>query len=433
MPITLAADDSAALRRDTYRRITLRLMPIVVLSYCCAYIDRVNVGFAKLRMLADLQFSDVTYGLGAGIFFIGYFLFEIPSNLLLQRFGARRVLGAIMLGWSVVSAATALVRTPGEFYAARLLLGLAEAGLSPGIMLYLTYWFPPSRRGFALGAYYIGVPLAGIIGGPLSGMILQLFARSAVLRDWQWLFVIEAIPSLLVGLVVLLLATSRPEQAGWLSAPARRLVARDLLAEAPPVAAHASLRHVLANPWLWVLAGIYFCELVGLYGLSFWLPSILRGSGVASLAAVGWMSAVPYLLAVPVIVLSGVAADRSRRRRAYFAGFLAAGAVGFAASGLGSLGPLAALACLCLATAGILAALSLFWGLPTAFLGGTSAAVGIALINSLGNLAGMLSPPMVGWLNVHTGHALAGVAAVAGFMLLGSALVWLVPGRLADH
>ena len=174
-------------RRTAYRRITLRLMPLVVLSYCCAYVDRVNVGFAKLRMLSDLHFSDLTYGFGAGIFFIGYFLFEIPSNLLLQRYGARVVLATIMVVWSVISAATSLVHTPAQFYVARLLLGLAEAGLSPGIMLYLTYWFPPARRGFALGAYYVGVPLAGIVGGPLSGMILKAFAGSTGFRDWQWL------------------------------------------------------------------------------------------------------------------------------------------------------------------------------------------------------------------------------------------------------
>ena len=415
-------------RRTAYRRITLRLMPLVVLSYCCAYVDRVNVGFAKLRMLSDLHFSDLTYGFGAGIFFIGYFLFEIPSNLLLQRYGARVVLATIMVVWSVISAATSLVHTPAQFYVARLLLGLAEAGLSPGIMLYLTYWFPPARRGFALGAYYVGVPLAGIVGGPLSGMILKAFAGSTGFRDWQWLFVLEAIPSLLVGLVLLGFATSRPEQAHWLSDAERRAVQEDLAAGASPYEVHAGLRTFLLDGRMWRLASVYFCELVGLYGLSFWLPSVIRASGIRDVATIGWVSAVPYLVAMPVIVLSGITADRTGLRRLHFAGFLLVGAVAFALSGLSSLGPAGAVALLSVATVGILSALSLFWGVPATLLAGTSAAVGIALINAIGNLAGMMSPWMVGWLNVHTGGQQAGLVAVAAFMALGALLVWTVPG-----
>ena len=430
---TVAGSD---VRVAAYHRITWRLMPLVVAAYCCAYVDRVNVGFAKLRMLSDLHFSDVTYGLGAGIFFIGYFAFEIPSNLLLARFGARRVLATIMVGWSFVSAATSLVHTPGEFYAARLLLGLAEAGLSPGIMLYLTYWFPPERRGFALGAYYVGVPLAGIVGGPLSGMILKTFAGAPGFRDWQWLFVLEAVPSLVVGVALLMFATSRPEQANWLSAPQREAVLADLAAGASGQASHAGLGAFLLDRRMWLLAAVYFCELVGLYGLSFWLPSVIRASGVHDVATIGWISAIPYLVAMPVIVASGVTADRTGLRRLHFSGFLLLGAMAFAASGLAQWGPVGAIVLMSFSTVGILSALSLFWGVPATLLRGTSAAIGIASINAFGNLAGMLSPSMVGWLNVHTGGERAGLIAVAAFMALGTLLVWAVPAsgeRARDH
>ena len=410
-----------------YRRITWRLMPLVVAAYCCAYVDRVNVGFAKLRMLSDLHWTDVTYGLGAGIFFVGYFIFEVPSNLLLARFGARRVLATIMVAWSLISAATSLVHTPGEFYTARLLLGLAEAGLSPGIMLYLTYWFPPARRGFALGAYYVGVPLAGIVGGPLSGTILKVFAGSTGFRDWQWLFVLEAIPSLVVGAALLMFATSRPEQAEWLSATEREAVLADLAAGAPARASHAGLRAFLLDRRMWLLAAVYFCELVGLYGLSFWLPSVIRASGVHDVATIGWVSAIPYLLAIPVIVASGITADRTGLRRLHFSGFLLLGAVAFAGSGVERWGPVGALVLMSISTVGILSALSLFWGVPATLLNGTMAAIGIASINAFGNLAGLLSPSVVGWLNVHTGRERAGLIAVAASMALGALLVWAVP------
>ena len=204
-------------RVDVYRKITWHIMPFIVVCYLCAYLDRVHVGFAKLQMLADLQFSDSIYGLGAGIFFIGYFIFEVPSNLILHRVGARRWIARIMVTWAIISAATLFVSTPTEFYIVRFLLGVAEAGFSPGIMLYLTYWFPAKKRGFALGFYYIAIPLAGLVGGPLSGWILETLAHSTVMKGWQWLFLLEALPALVAGIAVLFIMVDRPEQAKWLT------------------------------------------------------------------------------------------------------------------------------------------------------------------------------------------------------------------------
>ncbi|MCB4806160.1 MFS family permease [Methylobacterium brachiatum] len=225
---------------NVYRKITWRIMPFIVVCYLCAYLDRVNVGFAKLQMMSDLGFSDAVYGFGAGIFFIGYFLFEVPSNLALHRLGARVWIARIMITWAIISALTLLVATPLQFYVARFFLGLAEAGFSPGIMLYLTYWFPAKKRGFALGFYYIAIPLAGVVGGPVSGLILEHFAGSTVMKAWQWLFLLEAAPSLLAGIAVLFLMVDKPEQASWLTEAEKAEVNAELRREDGEKIVHGS-------------------------------------------------------------------------------------------------------------------------------------------------------------------------------------------------
>jgi MFS family permease len=420
-------------RTDVYRKITWRIMPFIVLCYLCAYLDRVNVGFAKLQMLSDLHFSDAVYGFGAGIFFIGYFIFEVPSNLILHRVGARRWIARIMITWAIVSALTLFVKTPMQFYIARFLLGVAEAGFSPGIMLYLTYWFPAKKRGFALGVYYIAIPLAGVVGGPLSGWILDAFAHSTVMAGWQWLFLIEAIPALLAGFAVLALMVDRPSQAAWLTDDYKRTVMQEIEREDAEKTTHHNARAFLADSNIWKLCAVYFCQIIGLYGISFWLPSIIKDSGLANVSVIGWLSAIPYLVAIPAIILTGMSADRFRSRRMHFSVALVIGAAGFAASGYVGLQPALAVVSLCVAAAGILSALSLFWGMPSAFLAGTSAAAGIAGINCVGNLAGFVSPYMVGWLNVTTHDNRIGLYAVAAFMVVGAFLVRSISGRLADR
>ncbi|MEK6350685.1 MAG: MFS transporter [Burkholderia sp.] len=427
---TLGVAPSA--RVDVYRKITWRIMPFIVICYLCAYLDRVNVGFAKLQMLSDLGFSDAVYGLGAGIFFIGYFIFEVPSNLILHRVGARRWIARIMITWAIISALTLFVKTPLQFYIVRFLLGVAEAGFSPGIMLYLTYWFPAKKRGFALGVYYIAIPLAGVVGGPLSGWILSAFMHSSM-AAWRWLFLLEAIPALVAGIAVLALMVDKPHQARWLSDDEKRTVVQAIEAEDAEKTTHASAGAFLADRNIWKLCVVYFCQIIGLYGISFWLPSIIKDSGLTDVTVIGWLSAIPYLLAIPAIILTGMSADRFRSRRMHFSVALVIGAAGFAASGYVGHQPLLAVIALCVAAAGILSALSLFWGIPSAFLAGTSAAAGIAGINCVGNLAGFVSPYMVGWLNVTTHDNRIGLYAVAAFMVLGAVLVRAISGRLADR
>jgi D-galactonate transporter len=428
---TLLAAPSA--RTDVYRKIGWRIMPFIVLCYLCAYLDRVNVGFAKLQMLTDLHISDAVYGFGAGIFFIGYFIFEVPSNLMLQRVGARRWIARIMITWAIISALTLLVKTPMQFYVARFFLGVAEAGFSPGIMLYLTYWFPAKKRGFALGVYYIAIPLSGVVGGPLSGWILGAFSQSTVMAGWQWLFLIEAIPALIAGMAVLALMVDRPTQAKWLTDEEKALVTSEIDREDAQKTTHHSIGAALSDRQIWKLCAVYFCQIIGLYGISFWLPSIIKDSGLSDITTIGWLSAVPYLVAVPAIILTGMSSDRFRSRRMHFSVALVIGSLGFAASGYVGQHPTLAVIWLCVAAAGILSALSLFWSIPSAFLAGTSAAVGIAGINCVGNLAGFVSPYMVGWLNVTTHDNRMGLYAVAGFMLVGAVLVRTISGKLADR
>ncbi|WP_207760477.1 MFS transporter [Herbaspirillum robiniae] len=430
---TMAHPGAHAGRFDVYRRISWRIMPFIVLCYLCAYLDRVNVGFAKLQMMNDLQFSDAIYGLGAGIFFIGYFIFEVPSNLILHKVGARVWIARIMITWAVISAATLFVQTPTQFYVARFLLGVAEAGFSPGIMLYLTYWFPARKRGFALGFYYIAIPLAGVVGGPLSGWILDAFSQSAVMRGWQWLFLIEAIPSLVAGIAVLFLMVDKPEQAQWLSSEEKRQVIEEIRREDSAKTTHESSASFLRDSRLWKLCLVYFCQIIGLYGVSFWLPSIIKGSGITDNTTIGWLSAIPYLVAIPAIIITGITADRYRSRRMHFSVALVIGALGLAFSGYIGRDPTLAVIGLSVGTAGTLSALSLFWGIPSAFLAGTSAAAGIATINCVGNLAGFVSPYMVGWLNDATGNVKIGLYAVGAFMVLGAILVRMISAKFADQ
>ncbi|PLZ01514.1 MFS transporter [Burkholderia sp. WAC0059] len=418
---------------DVYRKIAWRIMPLVVLCYIGAYLDRVNVGFAKLKMLSDLGMSDAVYGLGAGIFFIGYFVFEVPSNLILHKVGARRWIARIMVTWAIISAATLFVRTPMQFYGARFLLGLAEAGFSPGVMLYLTYWFPSKKRAFALAIYYIAIPLAGVIGGPLSGWVLDAFSGSTVMKGWQWLFLIEAIPTLVIGIVVYFFMVDRPDDATWLSERERAEVTENLRREDADKVVHASSLAFIADRRIWKLSAIYFMTIIGLYGITFWLPSIVKESGVSSMSLIGWLSAIPYVVAIIAIVLTGMSADRTRARRLHFAIAMAVGAAGLALSGYVGHNPASAVLWLCVATAGMLSGLSLFWGVPSSFLAGTSAAAGIATINCIGNLAGFVANYLVGWLNVLTGKPAIALYVVAASMLVAAGMIYIIPAHAADR
>ncbi|SAL80808.1 MFS transporter [Caballeronia telluris] len=424
--------DSASFESKTYAKVGRRLIPFLMLCYLGAYLDRVNVGFAKLQMLNDLRFSETVYGFGAGIFFLGYFLFEVPSNLMLHKVGARNWLARIMLTWAVISACFIFVKTPTTFYVLRFLLGVAEAGFAPGVILYLTYWFPSARRAKALSIFFMAIPLAGIVGGPLSGYIMHAFQGVHDLAGWKWLFILEALPSLCLGIAILFYLDNGIASAKWLTDAEKALLARNVENDNAHKVAHVSIKSFIGDRRLWLMAGIYFCVVLGQYGLTFWLPTIIRKSGVADPLWVGVFTAIPYLCAIIALPLVGASADRHRERRLHLAIPMLVAAAGFATLPmLGGVG--ASLVCVSVAAAGILAASSQFWSLPTAVLGGMSAAAGIAAVNCFANLAGFFSPAIVGWLNDFTGKSTAGLLFISVAVVIGAGLVFLVPAKTVNR
>ena len=424
--------ESIALDQETiYRKVAWRIMPLLLVCYIVAYLDRVNVGFAKLQMMQALGFSDVVYGMGAGIFFIGYFLFEVPSNIILHKVGARLWIGRIMISWGCLSAAMMLVSNETAFYIMRFLLGVAEAGFFPGIILYLTYWYPAQRRGRITAMFMTGIPLAGVVGGPLSGYIMKSFDGVSALAGWQWMFLLEGVPAIILGLIVILTMDDRISAATWLSEEERQLLEKNIAEDAQEKQDHSVL-HILSSRRVWLMAFIYFSFVMGLYGVSFWLPTIIKAMGVADPLQIGLLSAIPYGAATIAMLLIAKNADRLRERRWHVAIPAVVGAIGLLLSVLWADNTLLAMAALTLATACIITTLPLFWSLPTAFLAGTGAAAGIAMINSLGNLAGFASPYAVGWLKQASGTTSSGMFLLAGSLVLGAILTISVPAKLVN-
>ncbi|SAK45991.1 major facilitator transporter [Caballeronia catudaia] len=427
-----SSDDATSFEAKTYAKVGRRLIPFLMLCYLGAYLDRVNVGFAKLQMLNDLRFSETIYGIGAGIFFLGYFLFEVPSNVILHKVGARNWLARIMLTWAVISASFVFVKSPTMFYVLRFLLGVAEAGFAPGVILYLTYWFPAARRAKALSLFFMAIPLAGIVGGPLSGYIMHAFQNVHGLAGWKWLFMLEALPSLFLGVAILFYLDNGIAGAKWLTDAEKALLARNVEKDNAQTVQHVSIRSFIGDRRLWLMAAIYFCVVLGQYGLTFWLPTIIRRTGVADPLWVGILTAIPYLCAIVALPLVGASADKRRERRLHLAIPMLISAAGFATLPmLGSVG--ASIVCVSVAAAGILASSSQFWSLPTAVLGGMSAAAGIAAVNCFANLAGFFSPAIVGWLNDFTGKSTAGLIFISLAVVLGAVLVFFVPAKTVNR
>jgi MFS family permease len=399
--VALAQHDySPDFERRVYRRVTRRLMPFLFLCYIFAYIDRVNVGFAKLQMQQDLGISDAVYGIGAGIFFIGYFLFEVPCNIALQKIGAKYWLGPIMIVWGLVSACTMFVKTAGEFYLVRFLLGVVESGFFPGVILYLTFWYTSKYRAKMVAAFMAAVPLSGVIGGPISGWILAKMSITGGLRGWQWLYLVEAVPSLLAGVATVFLLADDPRKAKWLDGRERSLLverlAEDEARKKLTERGHFTIGHAFSSPKTWLLCFIYFGFVLGNYGISFWLPQIVKDTLTKDPWHIGLLTAIPWACAAVAMIVVGHHSDVTGERRWHIALTGIAGAAAFAVSAIpgvsGSLGFLA----LTVATASLACAYSTFWSLPTAFLSGAAASAGIAWINSVGNLAGYFSPYFVG-------------------------------------
>jgi MFS family permease len=426
------AAPSAVVDESIYAKVTRRIVPLLFMCYVVAYLDRVNVGFAKIQMLADLKFSETVYGLGAGIFFLGYFIFEVPSNILLHRVGARLWIARVMITWSIVSAATLFVKTPTMFYVLRFVLGLAEAGLFPGVILYLTYWYPARRRANILALFITGIPVAGLLGAPLSGWILNSASGAHNLAGWQWLFLIEAVPSLVMGIVVLLYLDNSVEKAKWLSADEKALLARNLAIDSQGAQSHR-MRDGFTNPRVWLMCLLYFFIMMGLYGVGFYLPTLIKNTGVSNPLSVGLLTALPYAAAVVAMLLVSRHSDARRERRWHITIPALVGTLGWIASAVFMHEAVLATIGLTVATAAVLVTMTQFWVLPTAMLTGAAAASGIAVINSVGNLAGFVSPYLIGGIIDATHSTLLAVIALAISMLVVGALALTLPKRIVNR
>jgi sugar phosphate permease len=408
-------------QRAAIRKVSRRLIPFLFLLYVAAYLDRINIGFAQLQMKSALGFSDSVYGLGAGIFFIGYFILEIPSNLILARIGARVWIARIMITWGLISSAMAFVHTPLSFYVLRFLLGAAEAGFFPGIIYYLGLWFPAAERASAVSRFMTATAIAGVVGGPMSAALFGLDGFAGV-AGWQWIFVAEGIPSIVLGVIALFYLTDRPDAARWLTADERRFLSARIQAEADAIAAQGvDLRRALLHPIVWRLAALYFSLIIGFYSISFWTPQIIQSFSSLGRVEVALVSVIPFGAAAIAMVIVGGHSDRTGERCVHIAASAFVGAAGMAASAYVH-SPIVGVLALSIAAVGIWSAVPVFWSLPTAFLTGTAAAAAIALINSFGNLGGFVGPFVIGRVHDVTGSYTASLMAVAGSLLVSAAL-----------
>ncbi len=422
------------LEQRTIGKVSARLIPFLILCYFVAYLDRVNVGFAAITMNKDLGLTATMFGFGSGIFFLAYFLFEVPSNLFLDRFGARKWIARIMITWGVISGLMAFIPQIGQitglgnevtFYGLRVLLGLAEAGFFPGIIFFLTLWFPSVYRARIIGQFMAAIPISSAIGSPISGEILGMHGLAG-LAGWQWLFILEAAPALVLGAVTYFYLTDRPADATWLTSNERTWLDGRLRAERVQREAVHDLTvwQAITNGRVWALSLVYFGAVAGLYGVGFWLPQIVKAFGLSN-AMTGWVVAIPYVVAALVMVWYGRRCDRTGNRTGYAAMALLVAAIGIAASTL-TRDPVLTMVAFTIGSCGVFAVLPVFWTLPTAVLSGTSAAAGIAVINSVGNLAGFAGPSVMGVAKDLTGSFSGGLLMISGVAIVALVIVLLL-------
>jgi ACS family tartrate transporter-like MFS transporter len=412
---------SLAPSRTAIPKVTRRLLPFLFILYIVCFLDRVNIGFAALQMNQDLDLSPAVYGFGAGIFFIGYVLFEVPSNLMLARIGARRWIARIMITWGAIACAMMFVRGPTSLYVLRFLLGASEAGFFPGMIYYLGAWYPPEERARAIARFMVAIPLSGVVGGPISGMLLDLHGAWG-LAGWQWLFLLEGLPAVVLGFVVLARLPDRPRDAAWLSSEESAWLEDRVTQEDQGLDRGSGVRQALTHPTIWALAVLFLIgNAFGVYVLGLWLPQIVRDvSGLGNLE-VGVLSAIPSLVGAVAMVLVGSHSDRAGERPLHIGGAAAVAAVGLVISA--SLGSTAIVVFgLSLASAGLLSMHGPFWLLPSTFLSGRAAAAGIALITSVANIGGFLGPYAMGLLKGSTGTYRGGLLILALLSLCGAAL-----------
>jgi ACS family tartrate transporter-like MFS transporter len=423
----IRGESMTAVEQRTMAKVSGRLLPFLMVCYFVAYLDRVNVGFAGLTMRHDLALSASAFGLASGIFFLTYFVFEVPSNLLLHRFGARKWIARIMLTWGLVSGANAFITGEYSFYLVRLLLGAAEAGFFPGIIFFLTLWFPAVYRARIVGWFMAAIPASTVIGAPVSSLLLYLDGLGG-LRGWQWLFIIEAVPAILLAVVVYFYLTDRPAEATWLAPEERRWLVDRLAAEERQreAAERISVGQSLKDWRVLTLALVYFGGVAAIYGIGFWLPQIVQSFGGLTKLQIGLVTALPYLVGTVTMVLWGRRSDRRMERKLHVAIPLVVAAVGIGLAGVVN-EPVLKMALLTIAAFGVFSNLPVFWTLPAAFLSGAAAAAGIAIINALGNLAGFVGPYAMGWIKDQTGSFAGGLLLIAAFALIGAIAVLLLP------
>nr|WP_095064561.1 MFS transporter [Pseudomonas sp. Irchel s3f19] len=407
---------------NTHRQISWRIMPLLLISYVFAHLDRINIGFAKLQMSNDLQFSDTVYGLGAGLFFVAYAMFGVPANLVLDKLGPRRWIALMMVTWGLLSSAMLLIESAHGFYALRFGLGVAEAGFFPGILVYLYRWFPAGRRASITALFTLAVPMAGVVGGPVSGWILEHMQDTAGLRGWQWMFLIEGLPVVALGLVILARLDGRIEDARWLSDEQKHAL-RQTLAREEARKQISSWRGIFANGQVWLLVAIYFAVMLAVNTLAFWMPTLIHGAGVAHDSQIGLLSALPYLAGCFFMIAVGRSSDHHKERRWHLCVPILMCAVGLTLTGLQPQSPLWVMTGLAIAGMGASSALPMFWQLPPAYLAGPILAPGLALISSLGSVAAFVAPYLIGWMRDNTQSASLALYLLSLVIALGALLV----------
>jgi D-galactonate transporter len=420
----------------TLKKVAWRLIPFLFFCYVLNFIDRINVGYSQLQMKQELGFTDAVYGLGAGLFFIGYFTFEVPSNLMLEKIGARKTILRIMLLWGLTSAATMFVVTPVQYYVARSFLGVFEAGFFPGIMLYLTYWFPAGHRARIVALFMTAVVIAGLAAGPISGWILKDMNGVHGLQGWQWMFLLEGLPSALFGIVLYLYLDDRPKDAKWLTPVEKEIVIHNLEADkkVADVSRHNRLGQTFSDPKIFLLAFVHFAITCGGFVISFWMPTIIRELGVTDLLQIGLYATIPYGIAAIAMVLWARHSDAKLERRWHFAAPALIGALALGLTTVISGNFWVSMLLLMVATAGLVAPLPIFWAISTAYLSQTAAAAGIAIITSIGNLSGFVSPYVIGSIKTSTGSTTIGIYLMTAVVVAGVlSLLVGVPPRMVHE
>jgi len=421
--------DADTFEAAIYRKVSWRIVPLFIVCFLFAYLDRVNISFAKLQMASDLAFSETVYGLGASLFFVGYFLFEVPSNVLLHKIGARVWIARIMVSWGIASSCMMFVQTEFWFYTLRFLIGVMEAGFVPGVLYFFTQWYPSTRRARVNSYFKSSIPLCGIVGGPLAGLILGHMDGVMGLAGWRWLFLLEGVPSILIGVVVFCVLKDRIQDATWLNAQEKQVVLDRMAKEKQPQTPQR-FKDIWKEPTTYVMSAIYLCLVMALTGLLFWMPQLIKSAGVLDTLNIGLLTVIPYVVAVVGNLLIGASSDRHFERRWHMAGCATMTALGYLVCALfpGQLLPL--MIGMSLIMTGIIAWMPIFWTIPPRFLTGLAAAAGIALINSLGQLGGIIAPFMVGRIKDLTGTATPALYALCAVSVLAVALiVWGIPQR----